>query len=67
MNNVLELKRKSVVKPAKSVGPPPMGPRFFCKTCDKDVFKLYENTTIYCASCGAWIRNLCTAYDTKLK
>ena len=33
-------------------------PHYFCQRCDADQFKLYAAGEVYCASCGALIRNI---------
>lgn len=45
--------RKSACSPKT-----PDAPRFFCRSCDSDQFKLYASGTVHCAKCAALIRNI---------
>lgn len=45
-------------KPAAKPKPCPEAPRWFCMTCDSDLFKIYRDRSVHCATCGAFIRNM---------
>ena len=59
MKNIVRLDEyRKAHKPSRTAPKAPDAPRFFCLSCDTDLFKLYAAGTVHCASCGALIRNI---------
>ena len=58
MHNVLTFKQKPVKGLQPAVKKSSDAPRYFCLSCDGDVFKFYADNSIHCASCTALIKNL---------
>ena len=65
MENVVRLaayrrRRKALACQAN----PADGPRYYCTRCDADEFRLGQSGAVYCAHCGAMMRNLLVSYRT---
>ena len=59
MDNVVRLSDyRKAGKPAGRRARQHDRPHYFCQRCDTDSFKLYASGEIYCACCGALIRNI---------
>lgn len=58
MENVVRLDDYRKAPRQQRTAKAPEAPRYFCLSCDSDVFKLYASGSVHCASCGALIRNV---------
>jgi hypothetical protein len=62
MENIVRLadyrKRRKPAQPASPAAAPSAGAQYFCTRCDGGEFRLSPLGMVYCAHCGALMRNL---------